>query len=381
MSDSNINRENPSIVQDSPDSILTVWPAPQLCSGEDFLSNEFDEIRYIMLDKSPHAIIAEAEQLFIDSGIITIADNFKTERIIQFDSVGNYLRHIGSKGKASGEYLAPGCITVSDSGDLWLADRGSRKILVYSSTGEFKREITGITAPLEMAVKDSIIIGSFPGYHTDMPFRLKWFDITGKERDSALPYTTLYNVAGRLQKTDDGDVVFAQTFNDTIYSVGNNRLTPRIKMNILDVRKTEDFIRQSTKLNQKEFQKRLLNSPEIVNHLEFVNCGTDWIIRWQSGFNCTLSVITDNGSSRRDYPIVKTNTYGNDGVVYIPEWFLGYHDGYLIGYIDPEGFDYLDNSIREKYLKRIRQNSVNTPADDEDILNYGNLILCLYKLK
>lgn len=380
---SDVTSETPSIVPDTATSDLIVWPMPESNASVTFLPDEFDDIKFIVLDQQSKALIAGVDQFLISSGTITIADNLKTERIVQFDTLGHYIRQIGAKGKADGEYIAPGCITLSDSGEIWLADRGARKLLVYNSSGQFIRDLTGITTPMEMAFKDSVLIGSFPGYFADMPFRLKWFDNDGDELDTAMPYiTSRPMVAGRLQKNEIGDVMFAQKFNDTIYSIGVKSLKPVVKMNMNDVNLTEEFIERTADLTTKEFQRELFNNKEIVNYLDYVNFGSNWAVRQQKGFNSTLSLITKNSSKRKDYKIaeMKGNSF-DDIEMYIPEWFVGCFDGYLVGYIDPDTFNYLDPGLKEKYLNAIMSNSATPIEDKNDIIDSRNLILSLYRFR
>lgn len=379
----NISQGHPSVVPDATDSRFVTWTNFQNYQSDDFLSTEFDELKYIVLDNTTEALIAGIDQIHITDSIITVSDNNLSEKTVQFDYHGNFVRQIGSKGKAEGEYLTLGCMTVLDSGEIWIADRGSRRIIVYDSVGKFKREITDITAPSQMVVKDSTLICSYPGYFEDMPFRLKWFDLNGQEKNTGLPYNTPHQIAaGNLHKSNEGEILYSCLFNDTIYNIGINSIVPEVKMNINDQKATMDFLSQTSKLNPTEFQKELFKSNDIINYLDFVKCNGKWIVRWQKGYNFTMSVISDNGSTKKNYKIAELNKANNKHTeIFIPEWFMGYNGGYLIGYMDPMAIEYLTPEMKEIYLNNIMKGSVKPITDKNDILASQNLILTFYRLK
>jgi hypothetical protein len=63
-----------------------------------------------------------------------VAD-FGNDRIQKFDSNGNFLTKWGTLGAGDMELYYPGGITVSDSGDVYVADSGNHCIKVYRPVG------------------------------------------------------------------------------------------------------------------------------------------------------------------------------------------------------------------------------------------------------
>lgn len=373
----------PSVIPDHKTAEIISWPEPTNCKSNEFIQNEFSEVKFMLLDDDLKSIIGGVDKIIVDDGVITIADYYNAEKVVQFDSLGRFIRQIGYKGKAQGEYLALGSVAKSNTGDLWIADRGARKIIVYSSTGEYLREIPDITVPFSMAIKDSILVGSFPGYFKAMPFRLKWFDSNGKEKDTALPYTSTRSyIAGNIQHTEDGKILYNHIFNDTIYNIGSNSITPLIKMNIVDEKASNDFEKNTIDYDKDSYLKALYGSDKIINNLDFVNCDSNWILKWQVGFNGTLSVISENGKCRRDYKtsLAKTDS-GKQGRLLIPDWFVGFGDDWLVGFIDPMAFEYFGPELKDYYLNMIKSNSVKPISDNDEILSSKNLILSFYKFK
>ena len=378
-----ITPAQPSVVPDKPDSIQ-VWTPNDKPSEHDLIDGATEECKYVFLQSdTPKSIIGCINQIFVSDSTFTVVDNSVTEKIARFNRNGDYIQTIGSKGKARGEYVGLGCVTKTDDGNLVISDRLSSKLIIYSSDGKAIDEFRmNKQMPHEMIITDSLVLGSFPGYHKSSEFRLKWFNLDGKDVLTAFPFTSTRSyVAGHLLKDGDGKIYYNYDLNDTIFRIDNHRITPEIVMNIHDQELTDKFIKDTETLDEKDYMSKLYSDESIVNQVDLIKCDNKWVVYYQKGSNTYVSVISDNGKSRVNYQRAHVDYKNKKGKVFFPEYFVDYADGYLIGYIDPEGFDYLDDSIRAKYLKRIRQNSVNTPADDEDILNYGNLILCLYKLK
>ena len=364
----------PSVVPEKTDSIET-WKADDSVSAKDFIDEQTDECKYVFLqaDKA-NSMIGCINQIFVDDSTFTIIDNSITERIFRFDRNGKYIGAIGSKGKARGEYIGLGCASKTDNGNLAITDRLSKKLIIYSTDGNVVEEYTMNKAmPLSMVMTDSIVLGSFPGYHKSLKYRLKWFDLKGKDIHTAFPFTsTRRYVAGKLLKDKDRNIYYNYDLNDTIFRIENYRITPEIVMNIHDSKLTNEFIKETESLDKKDYNKKLYTNEDIVNQVDLIKCDDKWVVYYQKGTNAYNSFISENGMSRVNYRRAKVSHTTRDAELVIPEKFVDYADGYLIGYIDPEAFAYLDDSRKSKYLNRIRQNSVNAPDNDEDIESYGN---------
>lgn len=372
----------PSVVPEHASS-LEVWERNESESSKDFISEETQECRYVFLqDDNPNYIVGGIDQIFANDSSFTIIDKSFTERIIRYDKEGRYLRTIGAKGKANGEYVGLGCADLTKDGNIVITDGLSGRLIVYSSEGEFKEEFRmNRLMPHSMALSDTIILGSFPGYNRSSKFRIKWIDFNDKEVDTALPFTSERSyVAGNLIPDRSGKVFFNYPLNDTIFMIDGKKIIPAIAMNIHDSKLTDDFIRETESLDDKDYHKNLYSNDRIVNLVELIKCDNKWVVYYQKGKNTYVSFVSDHGKKRTNYPRASI-TDRNKGEFFIPEMFVGYADGYLIGYIDPEAFSYLDDKRKAEYLKRMKDNGVNAPQNDEDIANYGNLILCLYKLK
>ncbi|HEX9726579.1 MAG TPA: peptidyl-alpha-hydroxyglycine alpha-amidating lyase family protein [Vicinamibacteria bacterium] len=103
-------------------------------------------------------------------GNIFISDGYKNMSVAKLDKYGNWIKRIGKgngaeRGDGPGEFNNPHGIAADAEGNIYVADRGNRRVEVFDSDLNFLRHITiDIPAP-----PDATITG---GYSTEMvPFK------------------------------------------------------------------------------------------------------------------------------------------------------------------------------------------------------------------
>jgi DNA-binding beta-propeller fold protein YncE len=75
------------------------------------------------------------------AGNTYISDGYINSRVAKVDKNGKWLKSWGSKGKKPGEFNTPHSIAGDAQGNLYVADRGNRRIQVFDGEGNFQREI------------------------------------------------------------------------------------------------------------------------------------------------------------------------------------------------------------------------------------------------
>jgi 6-bladed beta-propeller len=75
-------------------------------------------------------------------GDIFISDGYVNSRVAKFDKSGDWVKQWGTFGSGQGEFNTPHSIASDDKGNIYVADRGNRRIQVFDSDGAFLREIT-----------------------------------------------------------------------------------------------------------------------------------------------------------------------------------------------------------------------------------------------
>ncbi|MGB7282661.1 MAG: peptidyl-alpha-hydroxyglycine alpha-amidating lyase family protein [Candidatus Acidiferrum sp.] len=76
------------------------------------------------------------------AGNTFISDGYINSRVAKFDKDGNWVRSWGEPGDQPGQFNTPHNIGVDAAGNVYVADRGNRRIQVFNGDGEFLRQIT-----------------------------------------------------------------------------------------------------------------------------------------------------------------------------------------------------------------------------------------------
>lgn len=77
-----------------------------------------------------------------------VSDGYINSRVAKYDKYGNWLKSWGTPGSGPGQFNTPHSIAVDARGDVYVADRGNRRIQVFDGDGNFLRQITiDIPAP------------------------------------------------------------------------------------------------------------------------------------------------------------------------------------------------------------------------------------------
>jgi DNA-binding beta-propeller fold protein YncE len=76
------------------------------------------------------------------AGNTYISDGYINSRVAKFDKDGNWVKSWGEPGSGPGQFNTPHNIAVDDNGNVYVADRGNRRIQVFDGEGTFRRQIT-----------------------------------------------------------------------------------------------------------------------------------------------------------------------------------------------------------------------------------------------
>src|ERR1700732_1944082 len=76
------------------------------------------------------------------AGNTYISDGYINSRVAKADKNGNWLTSWGGPGDKPGEFSVPHSIAVDAKGNVYVADRGNRRIQVFDGEGNFLRQIT-----------------------------------------------------------------------------------------------------------------------------------------------------------------------------------------------------------------------------------------------
>src|SRR6202051_4197100 len=84
-----------------------------------------------------------------------ISDGYINSRIAKVDKNGNWLKAWGEPGDQPGQFNLPHSIAVDVGGDVYVADRGNRRLQVFDGEGKFLRQIV-IDVPFDPSARPAI---------------------------------------------------------------------------------------------------------------------------------------------------------------------------------------------------------------------------------
>jgi DNA-binding beta-propeller fold protein YncE len=96
---------------------------------------------------------------FDPAGNAYISDGYINSRVAKVDRNGKWVKSWGDRGTKPGEFNTPHSIAADAKGNLYVADRGNRRIQVFDGEGTFLREIT-IDVPYDAKARPAI--GNLP---------------------------------------------------------------------------------------------------------------------------------------------------------------------------------------------------------------------------
>jgi len=76
------------------------------------------------------------------AGNAFISDGYINSRVAKVDKDGNWLKSFGEPGDQPGQFNTPHSIAVDDHDNVYVADRGNRRIQVFDANGNFLRQFT-----------------------------------------------------------------------------------------------------------------------------------------------------------------------------------------------------------------------------------------------
>lgn len=215
-------------------------------------SNIVDTCFFVNLETNKDNLIGKVDKIVLQNDKIYLLDKEQSSSIFIFDIKGNFISKIQKIGKGPGEYSELSDFNVNNAGNIIVNDGFQKKLIYYSSTGEYIKEnhLRFPTAQFALIDDGYVFIGS--GYAHNLIFT----DTNGRALRKYFPYNRTYAIEliNHFPKSDK-DLLYQQTGNDTIFIIKDKKPIPSYLFEIEDKEKVVkmfdmDFPKQISRYNE-----------------------------------------------------------------------------------------------------------------------------------
>ena len=152
-------------------------------------------------------------------GNIFVTDGYTNSRVVKYDPEGRYLGEVGTRGDGIGELSTPHSMSMDAEGNVYVGDRGNRRVQVFDNDLNFLRMIEGVGAPWAVCVS--------PGPHQYLFSSNS--NTTGNSKES-------YDNAGEIYKMElDGTIIGR-------FGTGGKRLGEFGSVHAIDCRNPDELL-------------------------------------------------------------------------------------------------------------------------------------------
>ena len=130
----------------------------------------------------------ETDVAFDTQGNLLVSDGYGNSRVVKISPDGHWLKTLGTWGHDQDQFSTPHSIAADSQNNIYVADRGNRRIQVYDDDLNFKKTIAGIGAPWSLCVTDTTPQYLFTGdgtsgkiYKMDMNGKVLGMFVTGQD--------------------------------------------------------------------------------------------------------------------------------------------------------------------------------------------------------
>jgi hypothetical protein len=86
------------------------------------------------------------------AGNIYVADGYGNARVAKYEPSGRYVKSWGSRGTENGQFNIVHGIAIDAQGNIYVGDEGNKRVQVFDTDGNHKRNITGIGSPTALCI-------------------------------------------------------------------------------------------------------------------------------------------------------------------------------------------------------------------------------------
>ena len=251
---------------------------------ENNMSDYLEVVKIVPLETTKKSLLGRIYQVHVNNEEILVWDR-SINKLLLFDTEGNFKTQIGSEGRGPKEYISISDISVKNTHDtIGIYDSKGHKILLFNNKNEFYGDfkVNSYFQSFDIWKDKQIvlynrIVTRFPKDSKISNFCVYSFD--GKLLHDDIFYTheemtqTLFLRKNNLHQLEDGSLTLQRYLNDTVFKYNGKYLEPRLFFDFSDLSLT-----YSTKqsLLQNSNQNLSLLSNLLRSTKYFYNTGSVW---------------------------------------------------------------------------------------------------------
>lgn len=265
------------------------------------MADDYFDSEIIRLEKTAQSLIGNADEVVIYNDLVFVLDVHIAKALFVFDRNGKFIRTIGQKGHAEGEYLYLESFAVRDD-RVYLLCGFDRKLLVYTVDGEFVKE-----TKLEGHGGHNLYLnpdGSFVSIGSETLHNVLFWGKDG-ELEHVLRNSDYGFVNWSMNKpiSEVNGVPYISTmFSDTIYEVDEHHLIGRYvfnfgskRMPIEDLKNKEDFEAARISENYVDLEAFVVSEKFVYACFTYKRAGFHGLLIKETGqFVLTKNFICNN---------------------------------------------------------------------------------------
>lgn len=187
-------------------------------------------VEFVSLETSKDVLISDIEKIIVEDGNIYISDRY-SQRLLVFNSQGDFLRSIGKRGVGPEEYSALGDFVVSGD-SVFIQDKFQDKMLIYNTDGKYLSQIMfNDIYYVSFLKKDNILyfLSSYErlgyGYYNFIAYNME-----NEKYEYYLPFkegtTTSWGLTNYFSSYDD-ETFLIQAGDNNIYEITSDTPFPK----------------------------------------------------------------------------------------------------------------------------------------------------------
>jgi len=100
----------------------------------------------------PYSFHRETDIGWDPQGNIFVSDGYGDSRVVKYDRSGRFIKSAGTRGSERGQLNLPHTMATDANGNVYVGDRGNKRLQVFDNNGTFKTEFLNVGAPWAICV-------------------------------------------------------------------------------------------------------------------------------------------------------------------------------------------------------------------------------------